>query len=280
MTALGEGTLAPPVSVLVDRGDVIGEGTPYTRAPTPRPGPVMAIDIPRLKLHSGVVQTTWEAPPFTVGQIKGSADITQGNTVLIGHLTGAAGNVFANLDQLQPGDEITAFSRGLPYSFVVSRMFEGSNADSAPIRPVDADEARLTLMTCAGVWNPFTHDYSNRLWVIAEPPDQAAQTIASAEATSTAQALRQPRRGHRSTAIALAAHGDAGAHAVRWRAVAAGRDWQFAREPRKGARAGDAAKHRASWSSSASRAASCAWRSPPIRRARASWRRSRRRTRG
>jgi len=48
------------------------------------------------------------------------------------------------------------------------------------------DDARLTLMTCAGIWNPFTHDYSQRLWVVAEPPDQAAATIASVSATATA----------------------------------------------------------------------------------------------
>jgi hypothetical protein len=51
-----------------------------------------------------------------------------------------------------------------------------------------ADDARLTLMTCAGVWNPFTHDYSRRLWVVAEPPEQAAVTIANAAATATAEA--------------------------------------------------------------------------------------------
>lgn len=187
VTAIGEGTQAPLVKVLLENGDLVGAADkPSTLAPTPRPGPVMSIDIPRLKLKSGVVQTEWEPPPFAVGQIKGSANITQGNTVLIGHLTGAAGNVFAHLDQLKPGDEITAVSRGLPYSFVVSRTFESANNDSAPIDP--ADDTRLTLMTCAGIWNPFTHDYSERLWVIAEPPDQAAETIANAAATATAEA--------------------------------------------------------------------------------------------
>ena len=102
----------------------------------------MSIDIPRLKLHSGVVQIAWEPPPFAVGQVNGSANITQGNTVLVGHLTGAAGNVFAHLDQLKPGDEITAMSRGLPYSFVVSRIFEGANTDAEPLLP--AEDARLT----------------------------------------------------------------------------------------------------------------------------------------
>jgi LPXTG-site transpeptidase (sortase) family protein len=143
----------------------------------------MSLDIPRLKLHSGVVQIPWEPPPFAVGQIEGTANVTQGNTVLIGHLTGAAGNVFAHLDQLEPGDEITATSRGIAYKFVVSQTFEGENTDAAPMQA--EDDPRLTLMTCAGIWNPFTHDYSKRLWVIAEPPDQAAVTIANAQATAT-----------------------------------------------------------------------------------------------
>jgi sortase (surface protein transpeptidase) len=199
VTAVGEGTQAPSVQVLLDNGDVIGEvAKPSTLAPTPRPGPVMSIDIPRLKLKSGVVQTGWEPPPFTVGQIRGSANITQGNTVLIGHLGGLAGNVFGHLDQLKPGDEITAVSRGLPYTFVVSRTFESSNADSGPMAA--ADDSRLTLMTCAGLWNPFTHDYSERLWIIAEPPDQAAQTISTAAATATAEA----KAGIAATATAVA----------------------------------------------------------------------------
>jgi LPXTG-site transpeptidase (sortase) family protein len=133
-----------------------------------------------------VLQAEWEAPPFAVGQIKRTAHITEGNTVLIGHLTGAAGNVFQHLDQLELGDPVTAISRGVSYPFVVSRIFISSNTDASPIDPT-SDE-RLTLMTCAGVWNPFTHDYSERLWVIAEPPDQAAETLASTEPTATAEA--------------------------------------------------------------------------------------------
>jgi LPXTG-site transpeptidase (sortase) family protein len=201
VTAIGEGTQAPAVKVLLEGGAVIGEDRkPSTLAPTPRPGPVMSIDIPGLKLHSGVVQIAWEPPPFAVGQINGSANITLGNTVLIGHLTGAAGNVFAHLDQVKPGDEITTTSRGVPYAFVVSRTFESDNTDTSPLLPATADDARLTLMTCAGVWNPFTHDYSKRLWIVAEPPEQAAVTIAAAAATATAEATA----GIAATATALA----------------------------------------------------------------------------
>jgi len=207
VSATAEGTSPPSVTVLVDSGDTIGEvEKPTTFAPPPRPGPVMSIDIPRLKLHSGVVQIPWEPPPFAVGQVKGTANITQGNTVLVGHLTGAAGNVFAHLDQLEPGDEITTMSRGLPYRFVVSQTFEGTNTDATPMDP--EDDARLTLMTCAGTWNPFTHDYSRRLWVIAEPPDRAAVTIARVAATATvvsAPATAQATVDAAATATAVAA---------------------------------------------------------------------------
>jgi sortase (surface protein transpeptidase) len=178
---------------LAGAGD-LGEAQPQTVAPRPRPGPVMALAVPALDLKAGVVQVDWEPPPYVVGQLHGSANVSLGNTVMIGHLRGAAGDVFAHLDRLKPGDEITATSRGLDYDFVVSQKFTRANTDSSPTRPTDTP--RLTLMTCAGVWNPLTQDYSQRLWVVAEPPDLAKETIAAeaekaaaaATATATAQA--------------------------------------------------------------------------------------------
>ena len=264
VTAIGEGTTAPSVKLLLASGDLIGEDKPATQAPTPNPGPVMSIDIPRLKLHSGVVQTAWEAPPFTVGQIKGTANVTEGNTVLIGHLTGAAGNVFAHLDELKPGDEITATSRGLPYSFVVSRMFEGANTDSRPIQPDDS--THLTLMTCAGVWNPFTHDYSERLWVIAEPPDQAAETIATAEATAAAEATA----GVAATATAIAAQPTPTPVPTPYLGEPSlpGGIGNTRGESRKGALARRPVRRRANWSCSASPGASSTSSSRLTRRAR------------
>jgi LPXTG-site transpeptidase (sortase) family protein len=192
---IGEEVRPPTLQVKVASGETLGSDAPVTLAPPPRPGPVMGLDIPRLKLKIGVVQTKWEPPPFTVGQIRDSAGVTRGNTILIGHLSGAAGNVFGHLDQLELGDKVTATSRGLPYEFVVSRIVHSTNTDTSPMEP--ADDARLTLMTCAGIWNPFTRDYSERLWVIAEPEEQAVVTIATVSATATAEAIAT------GTAIAL-----------------------------------------------------------------------------
>jgi LPXTG-site transpeptidase (sortase) family protein len=153
----------------------IGLAKPETAAPRPRPGPARLIEIPRLGMRAAVVPTVWEPPAFVVGQLRQSANLSEGNTVLIGHLNGLAGNVFAKLDNLEPGDEIVATSRGLAYQFVVSEVMELPEGDSLPVQPTD--EPRLTLMTCTGEWDPVTLNYSHRLWVVAEPPEAAELTL-------------------------------------------------------------------------------------------------------
>jgi LPXTG-site transpeptidase (sortase) family protein len=182
----GEGIRPPSVTARLAGGESIGDAKPPTQAPPPRPGPVMSLEIPSLKLKSGVVPIDWEAPPFVVGQLRNTPHITTGNTVLIGHVSGRGGNIFAKLDDVKPGDKVTAMSRGVPYEFVVSQIVKSTNTDASWLEPTD--ESRLTLMTCAGVFNPITRDYSERLWVIAEAPDRAVETIARVSATATAEA--------------------------------------------------------------------------------------------
>jgi len=159
---------APHVRVVDAQGREVGQAQPPTEAPPGKPGPVYALDIPRLHLHTGVAQVDWEPPLFVVGQLRASAHVTEGNSVLVGHVRGAAGyNVFDHLDQLSVGDQIIASSRGKDYQFVVSQTEVLPEEDTSPTEPVASP--RLTLMTCAGEWNPITRDYPERLWVIAEP---------------------------------------------------------------------------------------------------------------
>ena len=159
---------SPILTVSDADGRRVGQAHPPTEAPHASPGPIYSLDIPRLKLHTGVVQVDWEPPLFVVGQVRTSAWVTRGNSVLVGHVRGAAGyNVFIHLDQLQVGDEIVANSRGQSYTFVVSRTDVLPEDDTSPADPTRS--ARLTLMTCAGDWNPLTQDYPDRLWVTAEP---------------------------------------------------------------------------------------------------------------
>jgi LPXTG-site transpeptidase (sortase) family protein len=159
---------SPSLTVYDAEGRVVGDSHPPTEAPPSTPGPIYSIDIPRLKLHTGVVQVDWEPPLFVVGQVRSSAWVTRGNSVLVGHVRGATGyNVFIHLDQLEVGDAIVANSRGQSYNFAVSDKQNLPEDDTSPTEPTRS--ARLTLMTCAGDWNPLTQDYSDRLWVTAEP---------------------------------------------------------------------------------------------------------------
>ncbi|HYU18113.1 MAG TPA: sortase [Chloroflexota bacterium] len=175
VAALGDEVDAPDFQVGLTSGEPIGRARPNTFAPRPRPGPARALSIPRLGIRAAVVPTAWEPPPFVVGQILSSANLSEGNSVLIGHLGGLSGDVFARLDLVRPGDEVVAVSRGLEYRFVVSETKVLPNDDQTPLLPTSGP--RLTLMTCIGYWNPFTRDYSERVWVIAEPPELAEQTI-------------------------------------------------------------------------------------------------------
>jgi hypothetical protein len=194
--AAAEEVDAPEVRVLLGdtaAGDIgvdaeIGRGRPRTVAPRPRPGPARAVAIPKLGVRAAVIPVPWEPPAFVVGQVQGTAAVSEGNTVLIGHLGGPWGDVFARLSQLRPGDEVVATSRGLEYRFVVSeiavRPYDDVTATSTTATP------RLTLMTCTGQWNILRQDYSHRLWIVAEPPELAQQTI-KANAERAAQAVRE-----------------------------------------------------------------------------------------
>lgn len=176
---------APEVRVTLSDSAEVARARPRTIAPRPRPGPARALAIPKLGVTAAVVPVPWEPPPFVVGQLQGTAALSEGNTVLIGHLKGPAGDVFERLDRLRPGDEVVATSRGLEYRFVVSDIVVRPYEDVQPTQPTTTP--RLTMMTCTGTWSIVRQDYSHRLWVVAEPPELAQQTIrANAERAEAA----------------------------------------------------------------------------------------------
>jgi hypothetical protein len=192
----------PDVTVSLGDGARLAQVKPRTVSPRPRPGPARALSIPKLQLQTGVVQTAWEPPPFVVGQIAGTANLSEGNTIVIGHLRGTTGNVFERLDRLAPGDEVIAVSRGLEYRFVVSGRAILPKDDHSPM--VKTETPRLTLMTCIGRWDPILRDYDERLWVIAEPPELAEQTIANQAALTRQAAAEHAQVAAQATARAQA----------------------------------------------------------------------------
>ena len=96
----------------------------------------------------------------------------KGNAVLDGHLdkvTGAPA-IFWNVAKLVPGDKILITDEnGKLYTFSVTSVAKYPY-DNFPIQEVfgPTDKYMLNLISCNGVWNTQTHNYSHRTVVYAE----------------------------------------------------------------------------------------------------------------
>lgn len=183
-----------------------------TETPTPMPSPiatekiqpepvepsqpVVRLLIPRLNIDSAVVEIGtdpdkgWDTDslfatknrPDLIGHLQGSALPGEGsNIVLAGHNYDFGifqwNGVFVNLKQLQPGDQIAAYTQGgEEYVYVVEKVkeipFIGGNEDelfkhAKHLGPTETE--RLTLVTCGGAnllnWN-------KRVYVLAYPVNQ------------------------------------------------------------------------------------------------------------
>lgn len=115
--------------------------------PTPAPSQAIRIQIAAIGVDAPVVQgDTWEQLRKGVGQHLGSGNPGQpGNVVLSAH-NDVFGEIFRDLDQLQPGDQVVLFSAQQQYSYVVT--------GSVIVEPTQVDvmsptkDATLTLISC------------------------------------------------------------------------------------------------------------------------------------
>ncbi len=94
-----------------------------------------------------------------------------GSAVIDGHLDDIYGRpaVFWDLDRLSANDEMSVTDNaGKEYKFVVVDK-QSYPFDRFPLEKVfdTNDKPRLNLITCEGVWNPASRNYSNRLVVYA-----------------------------------------------------------------------------------------------------------------
>ncbi len=92
--------------------------------PVPTPGIEQAIriEIPAIKIDAPVVQGDgWEQLKKGVAQHIGSADPGQsGNVVLSAH-DDVYGELFRNLDQLRPGDQVMLYTQQRQYIYIIDR---------------------------------------------------------------------------------------------------------------------------------------------------------------
>lgn len=137
------------------------------------------LDAPVIEMGWRVVQqgnqtvSEWEMPDNEAAWHRNSAKPGQGSNVIIsGHNASTGGHVFAELDELQVGDEITLENdqaEGLLYR-VVEKTIVRSLVASEEARQYlldisqPTDQEQLTLITCWPRWSN-TH----RLVVVAKP---------------------------------------------------------------------------------------------------------------
>jgi LPXTG-site transpeptidase (sortase) family protein len=153
--------------------------TPIT-SPTPSATSAPALPASRIVIRrigvdsvireSKIANGEWQVPKFVVGHLEGTSNPGEnGNLVLSGHLESiSSGNVFARLNEIRQGDEITLFTtRDKEFKYQVVEIKTVANNDISVVQATP--EPMITLITCAGNFNLLTRDYSHRLIVIAKP---------------------------------------------------------------------------------------------------------------
>jgi sortase A len=117
--------------------------------PLPTAGPSQAnrIQIQSLGVDAPIVQgDSWDQLKKGVGQHVGSADPGQdGNVVLSAH-DDVFGEIFRNLDRLQPGDRVLIFTAGAQYTYVVSGSQIVEPTQVEVMNPTG--DPTLTLISC------------------------------------------------------------------------------------------------------------------------------------
>ncbi|HTE84792.1 MAG TPA: class F sortase [Dehalococcoidia bacterium] len=161
-----------------------------TVAPTPIPTPLPFSEypagrlvVPALKINAPWGELGFMADGVTMASPVGPQDLGwynftdepggSSNAVFSGHVdwyTGAAA-IFRGVSSLKEGDEIDVSREdGRLRTYHVTAVSKpNQNADATDII-ADTDMPTVTLITCVGDWNPVTHEYSNRLVVVAQAP--------------------------------------------------------------------------------------------------------------
>ncbi len=189
------------VPILNNRGQVVSNIPAET--PTDHLSTVSRIIIPAIAIDSRVIEVgwrveeqagtsvaVWDVAEYAVGQHKGSANPGEGsNIVLAGHV-GGYGKVFYDLYHVTPGDQITLYSNGQQYLYVVAERLvldeegvapEQRAANASYIEPTNHEV--VTLVTC---WPPSgPGKFTQRVIVRAIP--YTANEIVQAADTWTAR---------------------------------------------------------------------------------------------
>lgn len=119
----------------------------------------------RMGLPTNFVDVSW----YKYGPKPGE----RGSSVMAGHLDTTVDDkaVFAKLSRLKKGDDVYTVDktgRKIHFRVIEKEVYEDTKAPLNKIFDQTITTARLNLITCDGVWNPKTKNYSERLVVYTE----------------------------------------------------------------------------------------------------------------
>jgi LPXTG-site transpeptidase (sortase) family protein len=153
--------------------------TPNAILKSESPGIPITLTIPALNLTAPILPEglTYEqkvaVPDETVGWYTLSARPGQlGSVALAGHYRNPRGKpgIFFNLDKLQPGSEVLLQNEAQQsYHYLVDQVELVTIADFPLTKVYNRQDAPwLSLVTCAGKYDPRTKDYDQRLIISAK----------------------------------------------------------------------------------------------------------------
>jgi sortase A len=121
----------------------------YENLPIPTPGPQTArqMQIPKINLNAPVVMgDNWEQLKKGIGQHLDTANPGQkGNMVVSAH-NDIFGELFRDLDKLEPGDEVIVITQDRSYTYIVTGTQIVNPTDVQVMSPTD--DATMTLISC------------------------------------------------------------------------------------------------------------------------------------
>ncbi len=122
----------------------------------------------------GKLAAVWDVAEYAIGQHHGSANPGEGgNIVLAGHV-GGYGHVFRDLFYVHPGDQVTVYSAGQEFLYVVQERLIVEEDDAPLAQRIEntkligsTDHEQITMITC---WPPKGPDkFKQRVVIHAVP---------------------------------------------------------------------------------------------------------------
>lgn len=175
LTMTGGPTLKPiePIPSIISGGEVNPEW------PSSSVGRPTRLKIPSINVNATIEYVgltpdgAMDVPksPHNVGWFKlGPRPGENGSAVIAGHYGFKKGSVFDNLHKLDKGDKLyVQDEKGRMTTFVVREILKyDSKADALNVFDSNDGKAHLNLITCEGIWDKVSKNYSKRLVIFTD----------------------------------------------------------------------------------------------------------------